>query len=140
VSRTILKTVQPFFQKLWDREKTAEIRKNDRHFQIGECLELRKWYPEPNGGDWSRSSIVATISDITTHEDFPDGLQPGYVMLSLTNLINCIDQPDNDKTEIDRVTEENERLKEGLNRAISLFCQRTSELREAEDRLRDSAQ
>jgi hypothetical protein len=61
-------------------------------------------------------------------------------MLSLTNLINCIDQPDNDKTEIDRVTEENERLKEGLNRAISLFGQRTSELREAEDRLRDSAQ
>jgi len=35
-----LKTVNPFFEDVWDLRKNFEVRKNDRDFQIGDKLKL----------------------------------------------------------------------------------------------------
>lgn len=41
-----LKTVQPYFEKVWFNEKIFEIRKNDRDFQVGDFALLREYDPE----------------------------------------------------------------------------------------------
>lgn len=41
-----LKTVQPFFDAVWSGEKTFEVRKNDRNFNIGDRLMLIEVVPE----------------------------------------------------------------------------------------------
>lgn len=85
-----LKTVPPFFWELWHRKKTAELRFNDRNFQVGDRLVL---YYHGDGAAFSdlyeRHSVSAIISGIT---EFPDALKEGWVMLSLQNLINVIDK------------------------------------------------
>lgn len=39
-----LKTVPKHFQKVWDRKKLFEIRKNDRNFKKGDLLVLREYF------------------------------------------------------------------------------------------------
>lgn len=41
-----LKTLPKYFQRVKDREKTFEIRKNDRDFQVGDEVELVYYNPE----------------------------------------------------------------------------------------------
>ena len=41
-----LKTINPFFQQLWDGKKTFEIRFNDRNYQIDDVLVLQEYYSE----------------------------------------------------------------------------------------------
>lgn len=82
-----LKTQDPHFRLVWDRKKTAEIRKADRLFEVGDTLKLRQYCPQ-NG--YGPRSIYATITAITDRLDV-DGIMPGYNMLSLGNLMNVID-------------------------------------------------
>lgn len=35
-----LKTLNPFFQDVWDGKKDFEVRKNDRNFEIGDRVKL----------------------------------------------------------------------------------------------------
>lgn len=78
----VLKTDLEPFQSLWEGNKTAEFRKNDRDFKIGELLELR--CADGRG-------IVVRI----THIQSGYGIPSDYVMLSfkrgtrLENLITC---------------------------------------------------
>ena len=60
----------------WDKKK-AEIRKNDKDYQIGDVLCLREIDIEQETGKY----ILAEITDILTHEEF-EGIADGYVMLS----------------------------------------------------------
>jgi len=41
-----LKTWPRFFEPLSKGEKTFELRKNDRNFQVGDTLECREWSPD----------------------------------------------------------------------------------------------
>ena len=41
-----LKTWPEYFEKVRDRTKTFEIRKNDRNFSEGDILNLWEWEPE----------------------------------------------------------------------------------------------
>lgn len=41
-----LKTIEPYFSKVWDGLKTFELRKDDRDFCIGDYLILRRYYPK----------------------------------------------------------------------------------------------
>ncbi len=82
-----LKTVNPYFDLIWRCEKTAELRKNDQGFAVGDILVLREFCP-PTRQCWMRftgRAIVARISDVC---DYPDALRPDYVMLSLDHLAN----------------------------------------------------
>lgn len=40
-----LKTWSPFFEAIANEEKTFEVRRNDRDFQVGDILLLREWDP-----------------------------------------------------------------------------------------------
>jgi len=40
-----LKTVNPYFNDIWNRIKNFDVRQNDRNFKIGEYLLLREYDP-----------------------------------------------------------------------------------------------
>lgn len=58
--------------------KTHEIRRNDRGFHAADTLHLREW--DPVTRRYTGRSITRTVTHITTDVD---GLEPGYVILSL---------------------------------------------------------
>lgn len=55
-----LKTWPGPFQEVWDRRKSFDIRRNDRHFVIGDLLVLREWDPDTVKG-YTGSAIIAEI-------------------------------------------------------------------------------
>lgn len=58
-----LKTHPEPFQGLLERRKPYEVRKNDRHFRVGDRLILREWFPASES--YSGRTVGATISYIT---------------------------------------------------------------------------
>ena len=76
-----LKTVQPFFDAVWNGTKTAEVRINDRDYKVGDLLELKEYDAvKKKFGD-------RIIPALVTHVLKPDhlhhwGLRDGFVMLS----------------------------------------------------------
>jgi len=77
-----LKTWPPYFQDIWEGRKTAEVRKNDRDFAVGDVLILNEWNPEENEYTGSCLRVLVTHMLRSTDGDF--GLKRGYVMLSFT--------------------------------------------------------
>jgi len=75
-----LKTWPPFFEDVWNRRKTAEIRKDDKGFQVGDLLELKEWNPDEK--EFSGNVVEVRITHILRAEDGDFGLKKGYVMLS----------------------------------------------------------
>lgn len=73
-----LKTVQPFFEDIWDGIKKFELRKNDRKFKVNDILILREWNAEKNITVGHR--IKCRITYIL--QDF-EGLQAGYCILGI---------------------------------------------------------
>lgn len=72
-----LKTSWLQYQLIVQNLKTAEFRKNDRNFQVGDTIILREWSPI-NGGIYTGQELSVFITCIT--EGF--GIPKGYVMLS----------------------------------------------------------
>lgn len=84
MSRHVLKIDPNWFDRLADETKTAEIRKHDRDFQIGDAIVFLEDH-------WdrlkpTRRAIEATISHVLPASVFPAGLQPGYSLLSIREL------------------------------------------------------
>lgn len=75
-----LKTINPYFQAVWDGVKTFEIRKNDRNFKVGDLLKLREYLPDCSG--YTGRVIYAEINYILKQNTF-EGLAPGYCALGL---------------------------------------------------------
>ena len=94
-----LKTDPEYYKAVnYDRKK-AELRCNDRDFNVGDILVLRPFDREENKympDVWGDSRYVDNIDEAcylllrVTHvlisEDFPQGLQHGYVMLSFEKI------------------------------------------------------
>jgi hypothetical protein len=76
-----LKTVQPFYSNIASGLKSFEIRYNDRDFKVGDFVVLEKF-------PYTGAFVIKQISYMLTHDDFPDGLKPGYCVLSLNSVIN----------------------------------------------------
>lgn len=74
-----LKTWPGFFQSVWDGDKRAELRKDDRGFEVGDFLVLREY--DPVTAEYSGRRFLAEISHIVRESQF--GLAPGFAMLSL---------------------------------------------------------
>ena len=70
-----LKILPQYFDKVLDREKTFEIRKNDRDFQVGDIVKLKEWskFLEKYTG----RELLAEITYITNYEQ-----KEGYVVFS----------------------------------------------------------
>lgn len=74
-----LKTSPRYFQKVWERKKTFEIRHDDREFRAGDLLKLEEW----DGEDYTDRYIVAVVTYLTP---FPGGLKPGYVCMAIREI------------------------------------------------------
>lgn len=71
-----LKIAPNYFEKVVSKEKSFEIRYNDRNFRVGDLLKLME-YTE---GSYIGRSVYARITYIL--QDF-EGLQPNFVVLSI---------------------------------------------------------
>lgn len=74
-----LKTLPNYFDGVITRRKTAEVRINDRNFQVGDLLKLVEY----SNGFYSGCYAVVRITDIL---DNFEGLKKGFVMLSFEFL------------------------------------------------------
>lgn len=73
-----LKTVQPYFDAVWNQQKPFELRKNDRGFKEGDYLLLREYDPDTG---YSGRSVRALVTFVT---EYPDALRPGFVALGIS--------------------------------------------------------
>ena len=73
-----LKTAPKFYDAVKNGGKNFEIRKNDRDFRVGDILELCK-YPSATRSHF----IERRVTYILTHEDFPEGVPEGYVVMGM---------------------------------------------------------
>lgn len=91
-----LKTWAVYWDAVEDGDKNFEVRKNDRFFQPGDTVKLRRWNPgrvpacyETRDGECShfvqeRGTLLFTIGAILQGGQF--GLEPGYCAFSLLPL------------------------------------------------------
>ena len=77
-----LKTVQPYFQECWSQSKTFEVRKNDRHFEVGDEVHLQEYDAKTKtySGKEIRGTILYVLKNFVA-------LEEGYVVFSF-----CIDR------------------------------------------------
>jgi hypothetical protein len=75
-----LKTINPYFQDVWNRTKTFEIRKNDREFEEGDFLWLREYVPRDNS--YTGRELTCLVKYLLTSERF-EGLTRGYCAMSI---------------------------------------------------------
>jgi ASC-1-like (ASCH) protein len=78
-----LKTLPVYFERVWNGEKTFEVRKNDRGFQAGDKVVLHEW---TEGKGYTNRTIYATIRYVLTEFE---GLAIGYVAFSI-EVNSCV--------------------------------------------------
>lgn len=88
-----LKLLPEYFDAVANGIKTFEIRKNDRDYKVGDTLHLYEFDPEEEefrakvasnpGIPETRTCVVATVTYILTHEDFPDGIPEDYCVMGI---------------------------------------------------------
>lgn len=77
-----LKTINPHFEKVWIGEKTFELRKDDRGFEVGDTLLLQEYCPK--AGKYLGRTIEKKVAHILRNaRDF--GLSRGFCILSFTD-------------------------------------------------------
>ena len=75
-----LKTLPKYYKAVVKGEKTFEVRKDDRDFQVGDKLTLKKY----NNGRWLLEDTTMTITYILgRHEDEKIFVEDGYVILGI---------------------------------------------------------
>ena len=81
-----LKLNQKYYDAVKNGFKTFEVRKNDRDFRIGDDLYLVKVREDGENildGHGRKHTLHAAVTYILTHDDFPDGVPEGYVVMSI---------------------------------------------------------
>lgn len=79
-----LKTWPKYFDLVKRGLKPYELRKADRDFRVGDCLELVEFDPDTDRHTGRRHYVE--ISHILTAADPPRGLIDGYVVLGLDDV------------------------------------------------------
>lgn len=74
-----LKVHPQFWPSIKDGSKPFEVRRNDRHFRVGDACVLQEWSPEH--GYMQSGEEVRIITYMLRNEDFPLGVPVGYVVL-----------------------------------------------------------
>lgn len=73
-----LKILPEHFTPVLDELKTAELRKNDRNFSVGDKLVLLEW-----NGDYTGDGTVRYVSHVADVGSY----LPGYVLLSMVKYL-----------------------------------------------------
>jgi len=71
-----LKIQSQYFDRIASGAKKAEMRKNDRDFQLGDLLRLREY-----AHDYTGREIIVRVTDTLYGPCF--GIEDGYVMMSI---------------------------------------------------------
>lgn len=74
IKRHHLKILPEYFDSVTNGEKTFEIRKNDRDFQIGDEVYLKEWTPSDG---YTGGKALVRITYITDYEQ-----KEGYVVFA----------------------------------------------------------
>jgi hypothetical protein len=77
-----LKTWPQYFNRILDREKKFELRKNDRDFQVGDTLLLLEWFPETK--EFTGRELAVKVTYILHGPAF--GIEQGYCVMSIQNI------------------------------------------------------
>ncbi len=85
-----LKTKPEYFSSVRNGEKTFEVRKNDRPFEIGDYAAFNEI--DESGTYYTGRALLMRITYVLDDEEF---CKPGYIILGLepTHMINT--KPDN---------------------------------------------
>jgi len=77
-----LKTHPQYFERILSGDKTFEVRKNDRDFQVGDEIILEEWYPESESysGDWA----LVRVTYLLQGGQF--GIEDDYIVMSIRIL------------------------------------------------------
>lgn len=76
-----LKAWPHFFDALATGKKLFEVRRNDRHYKIGDLLQINKYDPS-YGNVPGETPLSFEVTFVLDSEDFP-AIMPGFVVLSL---------------------------------------------------------
>lgn len=74
-----LKTWPVYFRRIFEGDKTFEVRKCDRDFQIGDFLTLKEYDPDKN--EYTGKLLSVYITYILHGGGF--GIQDGYCVMSI---------------------------------------------------------
>jgi len=85
----ILKIRKRFYEPVRNGTKTFEIRRDDRGFKVGDTLILRML---DDHGEPTPHALPFMVRYILTHDDFPDGIPEGYVVMSIGRKIGWTDE------------------------------------------------
>lgn len=84
MNRHELKTIQPYFEQVWENNKRFECRLNDRNFKENDIVKLKEY--DPKSGTYSGREVLARVGYVLTDEF--TGVAKGYCVFSLHNPIN----------------------------------------------------
>ena len=76
-----LKTLPEYFQPLSDKEKTFEVRLNDRNFKVGDGLKLLEWDSEKQ--IYTGRVINTYITYILNNQNY---CKVGYVIIGFNSI------------------------------------------------------
>lgn len=82
-----LKCHPHFFAAIVDGKKTFEIRRDDRHYRVGDQLMLAEY--DPSFGHTGKKAGPFEVVYLMTAEDFP-AILPGFVIMGLGGLPDVV--------------------------------------------------
>ena len=74
-----LKCIPPYFAAIRAKEKSFEVRRDDRGFQKGGTIILKEWISDATPARYTGNDEHRKIKYILTGGQF--GIKPGYVVL-----------------------------------------------------------
>jgi hypothetical protein len=93
-----IKTVNPYFNLASQDLKPFEVRKNDRHYKVGDWIILREYSPELD--QYSNKFLTGRIVYIL---DKFNAIQEGYCILSIQYPKTTFDIPREVQEQIERL-------------------------------------
>jgi hypothetical protein len=84
--RHVLKILPVYYEQVIEGNKTFEVRKNDRNFQLGDVVELREWAiseDDHSDGNFTGRSVTVEITYILND---PNYCKEGFVVFSFKIL------------------------------------------------------